>query len=212
MFSCFHLKIVCLHFLPISPKEAVALFSHLIILFFLRGQQQCQAVKIHSSAGVRPLRAVTRTFAGSSKSSCGPVMWLNLLRSCWVVYGGFSSSVLLNQGTPNPAAAAVQAPGDAWWCPGKGNWKMGYLVTDWRHRTQGTGDITRNQNIDVRTKLWFPRSVVSGCTEIRKPGNPISRNNSTRRKTGVTLIGPLEQRASETGGRFGKSARGQLLC
>lgn len=85
MLSCFHLKIVCLHFLSIRPKEAAVLFSHLIILFFLRGQQQCQAVKIHSSACIWPLRKVTRSFAGSVKTDSGSVMWLNLLTSCWAV-------------------------------------------------------------------------------------------------------------------------------
>lgn len=92
---------------------------------------------------------------------------------------------------------------------------MGYLVK-WDvtggHITQGKGaTITRNQNIDVCTKVQLPRSVMSGCTEIRKPGNPISRISSTWRESGVNLICSLGQKVSETGGRVGKPAQGHLL-
>lgn len=47
------------------------------------------------------------------------------------------------------------------------------------------------------------------AAEIEEPGNPISRNSSTWRGTGVSLIGSLEQKVSETGGRVGKPAQGQ---
>jgi len=34
------------------------------------------------------------------------------------------------------------------------------------------------KDTDVCTKLRFPRSIVGGCPEIRKPGKPYSRQNN----------------------------------
>lgn len=78
------------------------------------------------------------------------------------------------------------------------------------HVPKGRG-ATTGEGMDVCTNLPFPRSVVNGCPEIRKPGNLYSRQTNAWRETGVSLIQHLEQRASRTGARFGRIAKRDQL-
>lgn len=149
------------------------------------------AVKVHSSAGVQPLWAIRVLLALQNPAVGLGWGWTyqECLRCLWWV------QFLCPAQSRHSKCCCCSA--GSWKCLVMSKkwdmWKMGYLVSHWGHLTQGMGAITGNQNSDVFTKVWLPRSVVSGCTEIGKPGNPISRNNSTWRETGVSLIGPLEQ-------------------
>lgn len=87
---------------------------------------------------------------------------------------------------------------------------MGYLVTEWGHVAQGRGAIARNQNIDVCTKLQFPRSVVSGCT-VRLGNEEIPSAETTAHGGNWCKFDWSLRAESETGARFGRAAKGHLL-